>query len=231
MKAQRSIISVLAIAILISSLWASTALAIPSSYTLSGYGYGDLNGGDPVFNEVAYNINLQSDASSSVDKTSVSGITYILGLSGSVTLGPDAYPEPANTIAYNQFAGNFTDSLYLSFDTTSNILEFGAYDSTAGDVLSGVSAFWTFAVNTALNLETNSSPFTYFVDSYFDPANATGNMLTPEFEALMSTGDVLILGADTMAYSAVPEPSTFILIGIGLAGLGIARRVRSRKEI
>jgi hypothetical protein len=220
------------LAVIIGILWATQALALPTNYILSGNGYGDLNG-DPVFNEVTYQINLAKTASTTVDTSTYSGVTYLLGLQGKIRLGPDAFPEPSNTVPYNGYVGNFVDNLYLAFDANTQSLEFGSFDVTANDPgngdFFGANAFWRFDIGTALNPFALSAPVTYFVDPVFDPLNATGFMWVSEFTALMSTGDELTLGPNTMAYSAaVPEPSTFALIGVGLIGLGFLRKRTNR---
>jgi len=227
--------SMLLVTILVCALWASPALALPSTYLFSGSGYGDLNG-DPVFNEVSYQIALATNATTSVDTTTFSGVTYLLGLQGSVLLGPDAAPEPSNLVAYNGYAGSFLDNLYLSFDSNANSLQFGSFDLTQStDPLLdpfGSLAFWQFDIGVPLDILANSGP-----TLYFDIFNGIGSMPIFEFTALMNTGDptapdLLTLGADTMTYTApVPEPSTFVLIGVGIAGLGLTRRMRNRKQI
>ncbi|MBT0665607.1 PEP-CTERM sorting domain-containing protein [Geobacter pelophilus] len=224
----RSIILV----VIIGILWATQAFAMPTNYILSGSGYGDLNG-DPVFNEVSYKINLATNASTTVDTSTYSGVTYLLGLQGKIGLGPDAFPEPSNTVPYKGYVGNFVDNLYLAFDANSKSLEFGSFDVAANDPgngdFFGANAFWRFDIGTALNPFAGSGPVTCFIDPAFDPLNATGFMWVSEFTAAMSTGDVLTLGPNTMVYAApVPEPSTFALIGAGLIGLGFLRKRTSR---
>jgi len=214
MKTHRSLRSVLTIASLICGLWASTALATPIDYIFNGQmvGVGDVLFADgfttAALDTAPIKIVLSGDTVN-VD-TSIPNIAYIEGLTGSITVNATGLFDD-NGDPMGIYTALFEDEMRVYYNGLIDAIGFGTASSAGGNDLMEWYGLGPFDLLSQL-----PPILTDFSWSAFDVSFTQG-----PFENLV---------IDEVAAAPVPEPSTFILIGAGLAGLGLTRRLRSRKQ-
>jgi len=108
---------------------------------------------------------------------------------------------------------------YASVRTAAGAHEIGQGATSLGSV--------DFALTGMRNYETNylqpGNGDTYVWEFKLDKA-LLGNFTTLDFHVAVGCGNDWI----NKSYAAVPEPTTMILFGLGLAGMGITRRLRKK---
>lgn len=231
MKTQRPK-SILLIAVtLVCALWAATASAIPMPASFSFRGTADVaslyavdaqgNSVQPDFAayDTKFLINLKTSSSTTYSFNSTFNYYELSGLTGSVTLS-GGFDSTSGAPANLKFTGSFDEPLYVAYSPDLLALGFGP---VGGGDLMGI---YDFGLTGAYDLTTGFGPFTV----------PTNNFTAPDFAAFLTDSngfplefELLINDVTSASAAAVPEPSTFVLIGLGLAGLGIARRRMSTK--
>ncbi|HEV1287619.1 MAG TPA: PEP-CTERM sorting domain-containing protein [Bryobacteraceae bacterium] len=159
--------------------------------------------------------------SGSFNGTAFSGQTVTISetanTSGIALFGGGVYDLPG-TVSVNVpgiGTGTFTDSMFVF--SNQNAADGGFFDSTRGINLAfnDNAAFATYALATAIGPLSGTS----FVDTTDTYATTLGNF---SFSSAASTATF------TAAGSAVPEPGTMGLLGIGLAAVVAGRRLLAR---
>jgi len=213
MKTHRSFRSVLAIVSLICGLWASTALATPIDYIFDGQmiGVGDVLFADGIttaaLDTAPIKITLSGDTANVI---SSSGINYIEGLTGSIIVNATGLFDD-NGDPMGIYTALFEDEMRVYYNGLIDAIGFGTASAAADG---GVDLMEWYGIGP------------------FDLLSPLPLILTDlswsAFDVTFTQGPFANLIIDEVA--PVPEPSTFALIGLGLAGLGLTRRLRSRKQ-
>jgi len=213
MKTHCSFRSVLAIASLICGLWASTALAVPIDYIFDGQmiGVGDVLFADGITTAALDTAPIKITLSGNTDNViSSSGINYIEGLTGSIIVNATGLFDD-NGDPMGIYTALFEDEMRVYYNSLLDAIGFGTASSAGGNDLMEWYGLGSFDLLSPLPLI-----LTDFSWSAFD--------------VTFTQGPFANLIIDEVAAAPVPEPSTFALIGLGLAGLGLTRRLRSRKQ-
>ncbi len=243
----RSRIMVGVFAVFICALWSSMAFA--SLYSLDGYtgtfATFDSGGNALIDTPGYYHLDLVGNSWGSPSR--VNGLTGTISLYAANADGTRNTTTP--TFLFNPTT--LLDSFYLQYNAVSNGLDLGSTVAGTDATLLSLSLtppplnFTTpfdlttnanFFINTILgdgsSFDANGNPVPAtaaiygsvlaggFAATYIDPLDLTSTPATP---------NSIDMPIDDTTYStsnpaAVPEPSTFLLIGAGLAGLGIWRR-------
>lgn len=196
--------TVLAVITLVCALWVTSALAIPN-YILSGYS-NTFTVSDGTDSYGTFSV-LFTGGTADATGTQVSGLSGFLKFTQDPT---DTVLLPNGT---NTFSGLFADSFILNYAN-------GFLDLTT-DL--GNTSMLSMNVGLGFNLlALTAAPIDLTFAIPTGQETITGTIGTDPSSALLV--DFI---TDELAYSAVPEPSSFLLIGAGLAGLAFWRRRKS----
>lgn len=155
------------------------------------------------FQGVVENFAAQAGADNSYASANFNSTTALAGSISNWLISPEITLGGATSLSfYLRSAGNdgFQDAVNVYFNA-------GADSSTA-------------SFSTPLTAITAADGWTlYTIDL---PSAATGRIA---FEyAVGDANNANLVGIDSVSISAVPEPSTYLLMGLGLAGVGLLRR-------
>ena len=121
------------------------------------------------------------------------------------------------------FAGlwNLSNSADFSFATSANLLRSGGTTNINAST-------YSFSLNvTDLGLAANSGQnFNFFATYISESAYRSGETFGASYSDSPAPGWNPFTAAGSNSYTLVPEPSSSLLMGLGLAGLAVLRRIR-----
>ena len=154
------------------------------------------------------------------DASLVSGLSIIFGSSRPGSISAGSYLDRADD----------TQAVKPVFDFSSAITAFGAnWDLSPGGAATGISLFLTFQDLTSMTVTTQVP--NAFTGQFFGIVSDTP-FISVRFDEGTQTAGVETFNMDNARFvqaAAVPEPSMFSLLGLGLAGVGFSMRKRSIK--
>ncbi len=192
----------LTVSIITFGYFTVTVEAFPITYEFSGTGvFGSFNGTD--FNDGTFSVAIAGDTAN-VDTTDPSN-PFIENLLGIITF----WASEIGT-----YTGNFSNPLYVFVynDFVENVFEVVGFGDGLFQLQNDLLDIWA----------PGQGLLTYDLKSNFGPV--TGSLYFAS-EMGLDIGTFSIEDAGSLAFTAVPEPGTIMLLGSGLLGLiGFARK-------
>jgi len=219
----RFLAGALVIVAIVCSLWTSQASAYPT-FQFSGTAAVVSTYADPALNFDVYDVNYfisisqtaatQYSAAGSGTPAMLTNMAGTMTLSGGLNFSDDS-PSTLN------FLGTFVNPLYVAYDPALLTLSFGPDDGTG--TTSDFFSIYDFGLPADYDLRSNFGPFSTV--NFFQVPDFAADFI--ELKNNISIPVNLEVSINDTTATAVPEPSTFLLIGGGLAGLAFWRRRRA----
>ncbi len=133
--------------------------------------------------------------------------------------GGDFAHSGVNTIAPDAGGGLFNGDLFVDFTAAVNNLSFWSGGDDDNGVQATINVFVGGAFTTAVSLLGDGN----FGTTDFHDLSAFSNVTRIE---IVNVTDAAGLVYDDFGFTAVPEPGTLVLLGLGLVGMAITRRRR-----